>query len=39
MPKSEKSGGPYPVYAKKLRRDEVFRLHFDMAIRQERLHR
>ena len=29
MPKSEKSGGPYPVHAKKLRRDEVFRLHFD----------
>ena len=29
MPKSEKSDGPYPVHAKKLRRDEVFRLHFD----------
>lgn len=29
MPKSEKSGGHYPVHAKKLRRDEVFRLHFD----------
>jgi len=29
MPKSEKSGGPYPVHAKKLRRDEVFRLLFD----------
>jgi hypothetical protein len=29
MPKSEKNGGPYPIQAKKARRDEVFRLHFD----------
>ena len=29
MPKSEKNGGPYPIQAKKIRRDEVFRLHFD----------
>ncbi len=30
MPKSKKrKGGPYPVQAKKLRRDEVFKLHFD----------
>jgi predicted DNA-binding protein YlxM (UPF0122 family) len=29
MPKSEKSGGPYPTHAKKARRDEVFRLHFN----------
>jgi len=29
MPKSEKNGGPYPIQAKKTRRDEVFRLHFD----------
>ena len=29
MPKSGKSGGPYPAHAKKARRDEVFRLHFD----------
>lgn len=29
MPKSGKTGGPYPVQAKKTRRDEVFRLHFD----------
>ena len=29
MPKPEKNGGPYPVQAKKTRRDEVFRLHFD----------
>ena len=28
MPKSKK-GGPYPVQAKKARRNEVFRLHFD----------
>jgi predicted DNA-binding protein YlxM (UPF0122 family) len=29
MPKSEKNGGPYPIQAKKTRRDEVFRLHFN----------
>lgn len=29
MPKSEKKWRPYPVQAKKTRRDEVFRLHFD----------
>ena len=31
MPKSKKkrNGGPYPLQAKKKRRDEVFRLHFD----------
>jgi len=29
MPKSEKNGGSYPIQAKKTRRDEVFRLHFD----------
>jgi len=29
MPKSEKSGGPYPAHAKKARRIEVFRPHFD----------
>ena len=29
MPKSSKKGGPYPVHVKKMRRDEVFRLHFD----------
>ncbi len=28
MPKPKK-GGPYPTQAKKLRRDEVFKLHFD----------
>lgn len=28
MPKSKK-GGPYPTQAKKIRRDEVFKLHFD----------
>jgi len=28
MPKL-KSGGPYPIQAKKTRRDKVFRLHFD----------
>jgi predicted DNA-binding protein YlxM (UPF0122 family) len=28
MPKSKK-GGPYPTHAKKSRRDEVFKLHFD----------
>jgi predicted DNA-binding protein YlxM (UPF0122 family) len=28
MPKS-KRGGPYPTHAKKSRRDEVFKLHFD----------
>jgi hypothetical protein len=38
MPKSKKKkGGPYPAQAKKLRRDEVFKLHFDyMAILLER---
>ena len=29
MPKSEKNGGPYPIQAKKARRDEVFKLHFE----------
>ena len=29
MPKSGKNGGPYPIQIKKMRRDEVFRLHFD----------
>ena len=29
MPKPAKTGGPYPVHAKKTRRDEVFKLHFD----------
>lgn len=29
MPKLKKNGGPYPTQAKKLRRDEVFKLHFD----------
>ena len=29
MPKSDKNGGPCPVQAKKTRRNEVFRLHFD----------
>ncbi len=28
MPKPKK-GGPYPTHAKKSRRDEVFKLHFD----------
>ena len=29
MPKTSKNGGPYPIQAKKTRRDEVFKLHFD----------
>jgi len=29
MPKSKKEGGPYPKSQKKIRRDEVFKLHFD----------
>ena len=29
MSKSKKKGGPYPIHAKKTRRDEVFKLHFD----------
>ena len=30
MPKSKKNGGgPFPIHARKIRRDEVFKLHFD----------
>jgi len=29
MPKSKKTGGPYPIHTKKLRRDKVLHLHFD----------